>query len=246
MKNRAGIFITGTDTGVGKTLICGAIARALFRKSIDCGIMKPIESGCRRGNRALLPSDGQYLQKAAKVQDPLDLITPCRFQAPLSPYAAMLQGENDSLSWPKMEKAYKQLRRRHAALLLEGAGGLMVPVTADKDMSDVIRFFKLPVLLVARSGLGTLNHSLLSLAYGRARGLSFLGIVLNQSGTKRDPSEVRNADILQERSSLPVMTFPPIKAGKDEEAIISESADRMAAHPIMDVVLRAIAQTNAG
>lgn len=239
----SGIFVTGTDTGVGKTLISGAIARALVGQGIDCGVMKPIESGCRPGKNGLVPGDGVYLQKAAKLQAQLDFITPCRFKAPLSPYAAVLQGETDSLSWPLMDNVYRQLRQQHSTMLIEGAGGLMVPISADKDMADLIRLFNIPVLLVARSGLGTLNHCLLSLEYGKARGLSFFGIVLNQSASKRDASEESNAKVLHEKTALPVMRFPYLKPGKDDEATISASAIQMTSHPFMSVILRAMGQS---
>lgn len=239
MKDKTkGIFVTGTGTDVGKTLISGAIVRALVKKGIDCGVMKPIESGCRVNKNGLSPSDGLYLQKAAKVQDPIGLISPCRFQAPLAPYAAVLQGEKDVVSWPLMENVFRQLYEQHELMLLEGAGGLMVPISSDKDMSDLIHLFRLPVLLVAHSGLGTINHTLLSLEYGRARGLSFLGIVLNQNTPERHPSEMSNAKILREKSALPVTVFPYIPPGKDVEATISESAVQMNSHPLMEVILR--------
>lgn len=235
-KNK-GIFVTGTGTNVGKTLISGAIVRALVNKGIDCGVMKPIESGCREDKNGLSPSDGHYLQQAAKVQDPIGLISPCRFQAPLAPYAAVLQGEED-VAWPVMKNAFRQLHEQHELMLLEGAGGLMVPISSDKDMSDLSHLFRLPVLLVAHSGLGTINHTLLSLEYGRARGLSFLGIVLNQNTSERDFSEGSNAKILREKSALPVTVFPYIQPGKDVEATISESAVQMHSHPLMEVILR--------
>jgi len=239
-----GIFITGTDTGVGKTLISGAIARALRDQNIDCGVMKPIESGCLPGKKGLMPSDGHYLQKAAKAQDPIDLIVPCRFQAPLAPYAAVLQG-GAPVSWALIDNAYKQLRQDHAVLLIEGAGGLMVPISPDQTMADLIHRLKLPVLLVARSELGTLNHSLLSLEYGKACGLSFLGIVLNQGACKRDPSEASNTRILREKSGLPVMTFPHMKVEGDDETMIATSAAHMASDPLMQIILRTLDLSNS-
>jgi len=238
---KKGIFVTGTGTGVGKTLISGAIVRALVNKGHNCGVMKPVESGCDERKRGLWPKDALYLQQAAKLQDEIDLINPCRFQAPLAPYAAVLQGEPDVVSWPLMQDAYRQLSERHTFMLIEGAGGLMVPIRAEKDMSDLAHLFGLPVLLVAQSGLGTLNHTLLSLEYGKARGLSFLGIVLNQTRGQRDGSETSNIKILREKTDLPVMSFPYIKAENDDETTISESAALLRAHPLLAVILHMLA-----
>ncbi|MEC4678751.1 MAG: dethiobiotin synthase [Nitrospirota bacterium] len=236
---KKGIFVTGTGTGVGKTLISGAIVRALGNKGYDCGVMKPIESGCDAGKRGLQPKDALYLQQAAKLQDEIELINPCRFQAPLAPYAAVLQGEPD-ISWALIQDCYRQLSERHEAILIEGAGGLMVPIRADQDMSELAHLFGFPVLLVAQSGLGTINHTLLSLEYGKMRGLSFLGIVLNQSTEQRDTSEASNVKIIREKTDLPVMSFPYIKPKNDDETTISESAALLEEHLLMGVILRTL------
>ena len=235
-----GVFVTGTGTGVGKTLISGAIVRALRNKGHDWGVMKPIESGCHSEKAGLRPSDAHYLKIAAKLQDEIDLINPCRFQAPLAPYAAVLQGETNIVSWPRIQNVYRQLSDRHEAMLIEGAGGLMVPIHADKDMSDLAHLFGFPVLLIAQSGLGTINHTLLSLEYGKARGLSFVGIVLNQGTEKKDNSEASNVKILREKTVLPVMSFPHLKTGNDDEGRILESAAVLQSHVLLDVILRVL------
>ncbi|VAX31666.1 Dethiobiotin synthetase [hydrothermal vent metagenome] len=242
---KKGIFVTGTGTGVGKTLISGAIVRALVNKGYDCGVMKPIESGCDVGKRGLQPRDALYLQQAAKLQDEIELINPCRFQAPVAPYAAVLQGEPD-VSWPLIEDCHRQLSERHEAILIEGAGGLMVPIRADKDMSELAHLFGFPVLLVAQSGLGTINHVLLSLEYGKMRGLSFLGIVLNQSTEQKDSSEASNIKIIREKTDLPVMSFPYIKSKNDDATVISESAALLEGHPLMGVILTLLSLRSSG
>ncbi|MFQ5579891.1 MAG: dethiobiotin synthase [Nitrospiria bacterium] len=202
-----GIFITGTDTGVGKTLVAGAIARLLFSEGIDVGVMKPFESGCRQTREGLLPEDAAYLKLSARSEDPLRLITPYSFQEPLAPYAAALR-TNKKIDIARILKAFHQLQKRHTFLVVEGVGGLMVPLTARKDLISLILLLKLPVLVVARSGLGTLNHTLLTLGSGAVRGISFSGIVLNRSTRGLDLSEKSNLEILRKRCNLPV--FGPL------------------------------------
>lgn len=220
-----GLFITGTDTGIGKTTISGAIARFLVSNGVDCGVMKPIETGCRMGKRGLIPRDGNYLKQAAKSKDPLDLITPCRFQQPLAPYAAVLQGEKNTLSFSKIQKACDTLFERHDFLVVEGAGGLLVPLTRHLMMIDLIRLLNLPVLLVARSGLGTLNHTLLTLRQGKSHGLSFFGVVLNRISKKKEPSEATNLKILSEH--LPVFGPLPFFKTTGERAAQIKAADTL-------------------
>ncbi len=220
-----GIFITGTDTGVGKTIMSGAIARYLVEKGIDCGVMKPMESGCRSEEGRLIPADGTYLKAAARSSDPIDLITPYRFATPLSPYALMIQEKAEPVDLKKIAEGYQGLAAKHRFMIIEGMGGLMVPLTAEHALIDLIRLLKLPVLLVARSGLGTLNHTLLSLRYGQSRGIIFLGVLLNQSSSRIEPSEKTNQMILSERCTLPVIgPFPYIKTKDNGEKQIQESA----------------------
>ncbi|MFQ5589345.1 MAG: dethiobiotin synthase [Nitrospiria bacterium] len=208
-----GLFITGTDTGVGKTLVAGAIARWLANRGVRCGVMKPVESGCMPGKTGLIPQDGRYLKQAARSKAPLDQITPYRFQHPLAPYAAMLEGETRTISAAHLQKVFGLLHDRHDFLIVEGAGGLLAPLGRHFNVADLIKLLDLPVLLVARSGLGTLNHTLLSLHHGKTLGLSFLGVMLNRSTGESAPSEKTNLKILDEQAGHPIWgPFPHIKA----------------------------------
>jgi len=222
---RKGLFITGTDTGVGKTVIAAAIARALLSLGIDVGIMKPIETGCRKRNGRLTLSDALYLKTAARVGDPLEMITPYRYQAPLAPRAASLL-EKEEINLDRILKAYDRLRRRHAFLIVEGVGGLTVPLTARADVSDLIRLFGLPALLVARSGLGTLNHTLLTLRHGTNIGIRFLGILFNRSSLSITLADKTNPAILAERTDTPLLgTFPYFKKTGNREKDIKRSEE---------------------
>jgi dethiobiotin synthetase len=218
-----GLFITGTDTGVGKTIIAAAIARTLSSLGTDVGIMKPIETGCRKRNGKLILSDALYLKIAAQVKDPIEMITPYAYRTPLAPRAASLL-EKDEIDLETILLAYDQLRKRHPFLIVEGIGGLVVPLTARADLSDLIRLFELPVLLVARSGLGTLNHTLLTLRHGARLGIRFVGVLFNQTTPSRSIADETNPVSLAERTDVPLLgTLPYFEKRGNREKDIDRS-----------------------
>lgn len=218
-----GIFITGTDTGVGKTVVAAAIARAVSSMGVDVGIMKPIETGCHKRNGKIIPPDALYLRKAARASDPFELITPYVYHAPLAPRAASLL-EKKEIDLETILLTYDQLRQRHPFLIVEGVGGLMVPLTSGADVSDLIRLFDLPVLLVARSGLGTINHTLLTLHRGKELGIRFLGVLFNRSVPAISLADKTNPATLAERTDVPLLgTLPYFKKSGNSEKDITRS-----------------------
>lgn len=189
-----GLFITGTDTGVGKTFVACALARGLRAAGIDVGVMKPIETGVTPAG----PEDARALQNAAGVEDPLELICPARFALPASPEAAA-RAEARSVSRADLRKAFEFLARRHEFMLVEGAGGLLVPIDPQNDMADLARELDLPILVVARAQLGTVNHTRLTLEVAEARGLGVFGVVISHSSADETEGDRRNLDGLRER-----------------------------------------------
>lgn len=200
-----GIFITGTDTGVGKTCVGIGIASTLRRLGINVGVMKPAETGCRRGGRELIPADAVALMKAVGSRDPLDLVTPYRFVRPLAPSVAA-QFEGKKIEKRKILAAYQKLSKRHEFMLVEGAGGIMVPLSDDYLFLDLARDLKLPVLIVARPSLGTINHTLLTVLALRAAKIPIAGIVINyaQKG-KAGLAERTSPRVIEEISEVPIL-----------------------------------------
>ncbi len=188
---RKKVFIAGTDTGVGKTLV-GAIMAMFFReRGVDVGVMKPFETGAKKYGGQLLPEDASTLKEAAGVEDPLELICPYCFETPAAPAeAARIEGKKVDLG--KVKEALEELSRRHELLIIEGAGGLLVPITEKTTYSDLIRDLDLDVILVSRNCLGTVNHTLLSLYYCKREGIRVLGYVLNKTNPKGDGTEDTN------------------------------------------------------
>jgi dethiobiotin synthetase len=200
-----GIFITGTDTGVGKTYVAAGIAAEL-RNMLNVGVMKPVETGCRMRKGNLVPRDAFHLIKSSTVRDELDLVNPYRFSKPLAPYvAAGLEGKKIGIT--KIMKAFRVLSRRHDFMIVEGAGGIMVPLTKEDTFLDLAQAMRLPVLIVARPGLGTINHTLLTIAALRARRIPIAGIVINYAGEQvKGIAERTNPITIEKVSGVRVLT----------------------------------------
>jgi dethiobiotin synthetase len=199
-----GLFVTATDTGVGKTEVACGLLRSLRAAGLDLGAMKPAQSGVSPGEE----SDAERLRAAAGGGDPAELVCPYSFAAPLAPaVAARLAGVEISL--PRILQVARALAARHQALLVEGAGGLLVPLTPRESFADLAVALGLPVLVVARAGLGTVNHTALTLEALRARGLRVVGVVLNRVAPGEDPSVPHNAAEIERVSGVPVLACLP-------------------------------------
>ncbi len=189
----SGLFITGTDTEVGKTVVSCALARGLRREGVDVGVMKPAETGVS----ALGPLDARALMKAAEVNDEIDLVCPIQFDMPAAPRAsARAVGANVSID--RIVSAFDELSARHDFMLVEGAGGLLVPLDEKTTMADLARRLALPVLVVARTSLGTINHTLLTLEACATRELDVAGVVLSHSTGRLSDADTGNLEILKE------------------------------------------------
>ena len=187
MKKMNGVFVTGTDTGIGKTIISAALLCVLKSRGVDAVYMKPVQTGCRaRGNRLIAP-DLKLVCSLAGInpsEKELELMAPYRFRKACSPHlAAALERRNIKVS--KIMKAFAGLKRRHKFVIVEGAGGILTPLTQKHSMLNLMKALALPVIVVARPGLGTINHTLLSLRELRRAKLDILGIVINHAGKTR-------------------------------------------------------------
>ena len=199
------IFVTGTDTGVGKTQVSTALLQLLRARGDAPQPFKPYESGCASLAR---PADALALRAAAGSAAPLEHVCPHRFRAPLAPgVAARRLGVVPDFG--RTLDAYRALGK--GSLVAEGAGGLLVPLDPERDVVDLIRALRLPVLLVARAGLGTLNHTGLSLEALARRRVPVRAVVLSRSSPARDPSERDNAQLLAERHGVRVLGPVPYR-----------------------------------
>jgi dethiobiotin synthetase len=174
-----GWFVTGTDTGVGKTVIAGALAWLLRERGHRVGVYKPVASGCRRDPRlGLVCSDAEFLSHCADSKHTLETINPIRYSGELAPMVAA-EHTRHPIDWEAIDRNWKQIRSSADSMIVEGAGGLLVPIDQDNNMADLAGRFKLPLIIVGRIGLGTINHTLLTIEAARARKLSIAAVVLN-------------------------------------------------------------------
>ncbi len=209
-----GVFVTGTDTAVGKTLVTAALALYLRKRGLTVGVMKPIETGVSRTKVA--QSDAARLQAIVESDDALAAICPYRFELPIAPLAAA-QAERSTIKFDVIAKLYRLLSPRYANMLVEGVGGVHVPVTPRGDVMDLIRSLKLPVIVVGRAGLGGINHALLTIEVLRRRKIPIVALVLNRTEAARSEiarvQEKTTVAILRKQAGVPVLGPLPYEAG---------------------------------
>jgi len=215
---RQSCFITGTDTGVGKTYVPAALITLAARRHIDAVPMKPVQTGCRRRGQHLFAPDLQFALRGLKRPlAPLEkaVLCPYRFHPACSPHrAARLAGVTIRLG--TIAQIVDTLLRLHSTLIIEGAGGVLAPLGPDRTMLDLMRVLGMPVVLVARAGLGTLNHTLLSLNELRRARLTVRAIVINQGRGPWGALERDNAQTLAAWSGLTVLRLPRLP-GRDPQ-----------------------------
>lgn len=217
-----GIFVVGTDTEVGKSVVSAGLAFALRHKGVDVGVMKPVASGCISRGNSLISEDAVFLMEAAKNQF-TKLISPVRLKEPLAPILAA-EMEDKQVNIRKVLVAYRELRNKHEYIVVEGAGGIFCPLTRDYYVVDLVKDMKLSVLVVARIGLGTINHTLLTVESLRARGIEVKGIVLNGlSPESTSVAELTNPKLLASLTDVPVLgVLPKIEFLSVEKCIFGE------------------------
>jgi len=178
-----GLFITGTDTGVGKTVVTAAVLSILRRASVDAVPMKPVQTGCVRRGGMLSAPDLDFTLKTVDLvpsRSEQRLMCPYRFEPACSPHLAAALAKQP-ISTRRIESCFRALAQRHEIVVVEGAGGILAPLSKACTMLDLVKALHLPVLLVSRPGLGTINHTLLTLREIRRAGVRVLGIVFSHA-----------------------------------------------------------------
>ncbi len=214
-----GFFITGTDTGIGKTLIAGIIIKAInFLGLKACG-MKPVESGCGREGEVLIPYDGVFLKQIAHMNESVSLVTPCCLESPLAPLMASELDRID-INLNEIRKAFAKLSKLYEAVVVEGIGGLLVPIKKDYYVIELAKEFELPLIVVVRPGLGTINHTMLTVNYAIKEGLEVAGIIINYSNPpENNLAEETNPKLLAQICPAPIIGIIPYLKSMGEEVI---------------------------
>lgn len=236
-ENVKGIFVTGTDTGVGKTMIAAALARLLRNKGVDVGVMKPIESGVADVDQ--LGEDGALLAWAAGSADAIELITPYRLQHPVAPAVAASR-EQVRIVPGLIRESFDTLAARHDFMIVEGAGGLMTPLAGGHLVADLARSLPLPLLLVAGLKLGTINHTLLTLHAAAGHELPVAGYILNGMPDTPGLAEESAPHTMASLTAADLLAVTPRIEGDDPRQTVEQLAAALQQLPSSDFLLRNI------
>lgn len=202
-----GLFVTGTDTGVGKTVLSAALVAALRAQGVDAIGLKPVVTGTDDPPDAVWPPDHELLAVVSGATP--EAVNFARFGPPVSPHlAGELSGH--PVDGPALRHAVARAGSGHEAVIVEGVGGLLVPLSDSDDVAGLAAGLGLPLVVVARPGLGTINHTLLTLEAARARGLEVLAVVLNQWPDEPGPIERSNRATIARLGEVEVSTFPTL------------------------------------
>jgi dethiobiotin synthetase len=204
-----GLLVTGTDTGIGKTLIAGAIAAWFRAQGNRVGVLKPMASGCAKRREGLVSEDAEFLAHCADSSHPLDVIAPIRFAEPLAPaIAARRLGE--PIDWSLVQRSLNAICADSDVLIVEGVGGIMVPMDEKHTMLDLAVWLNLPAVVVARPNLGTINHTVLTVEALRQRDVSVAGVVINRYPAENaSVAEETNPREIEKWGKSPVLCIAP-------------------------------------
>ncbi len=220
LARRPGLFVTGTDTGVGKTVVAAAIAYHFRRRGARVGVCKVAATGCERRREGLVSEDAEYLAHWADARQPLDVICPQRFVEPLAP-AIAAERAGVTLDWGAIRSSLDAIASDSDVIVVEGVGGVLVPMDEGHTVLDLMAALRLPAVVVARAGLGTINHTLLTVGALRAAGVAVAGVVINRYPADADAATETNPDAIQRWGRVPVLcvcpdepfTLPQLPAG---------------------------------
>jgi dethiobiotin synthetase len=214
-----GYFITGTDTGVGKTLISCALLHAFAKSGKSVAGMKPVVAGCEQSQQGLIYADVEALLAASTVVVPRELVNPYALREPIAPHIAA-QRAGTRLDLAQMASAYRKLQQSAELVIVEGAGGFKVPLTDEEDTADLAQRLGLPIIMVVGMRLGCLNHALLTAQAIQSKGLRLVGWVANRI----DPAMAvfdENVQALEKRLPAPLLAVIPHYLSPDARIVAS-------------------------
>ncbi len=224
-----GVFITGTDTDVGKTWVAAGLTAALRQRGLKAVYFKPIQSGCPSEAGRLIPTDARLARDLAGLAEPLEILTPVALALPLAPGVAAAQAGVE-VDPDRIAESLKDLAARYDFFVVEGAGGLYVPLIGlDFLVLDLIRWLGLPLAVVAKSGLGTINHTVLTVKAAQQAGIEVAGVILNRYPAAPNLAARTNPEVIAALSGVPILGRLP------EVGDLNRPADR-------EVFLAAVAE----
>jgi dethiobiotin synthetase len=217
-----GLFVTATDTEVGKTVIAGAIAHYFFRRGKRVAAFKPLASGCVHRREGLVSEDAELLASCCDSPFPLDMIAPIRYSEPLAP-AVAAERAKEPPDWSAAQRSLELMQRDSDVIIVEGVGGIMTPLDNKHTALDLAKWLGLPTIIVARPSLGTINHTLLTIDALRRGNVKVAGVVINrypaESASVAEETNPRaiekwgKTNILAIVPNIPTLRRPPLPGG---------------------------------
>ncbi len=221
------MFITGTDTGVGKTVVAAAIARHLSRQGCSVAVLKPVTSGAVEKEGSLISEDAELLRWASGCHAPVHVTSPYVLREAIAPSEAALR-EGREISFGPIRDAYEQLAASHDLVIVEGAGGLLVPLAQDLLVADLPARLGLPLLIVARPDLGTVNHTLMTCECALARHIRVAGIIINGQAGSPAAAEEYAPRLISELAPVPLLGVLPRLETSDQKDLVAKLAPQVA------------------
>lgn len=214
-----GLFITGTSTGVGKTAVAAGLAWALRKRKVNVGVMKPFATANRAFSKKYRSQDTAMLAKAAGVGDPDSDLNPFFYSLAASPLVASQLKREPPASIEKALQTLQNLAKKHDFMIVEGIGGIMVPLTENESVADFAKRTGLPVVIVSTPVLGTLNHTLLTVMACKAFGINVRGIIINKMPKKPSIVEQKAPEVIERLTGIKVLGTLPFLKGANHTAI---------------------------
>jgi dethiobiotin synthetase len=200
-----GIFITGTDTDVGKTWVSAGLTAALRQRGVKAVYFKPVQSGCPEVEGRLVPTDAEFARTLAGLTEPLEVLSPIALRLPLAPGVAAAQA-GVVVDLERIAASLRDLARHYDFFVVEGAGGLYVPLVGlDFLVLDLIRWLDLPLAVVAHSGLGTINHTVLTVKAAQASKIEVAGVILNRYPENPGLAATTNPGVIEALTGVPIL-----------------------------------------
>jgi dethiobiotin synthetase len=217
LPKHSGLFVVGTDAGVGKTLIAGAIAKILTDSGKKVGVFKPIATGCKRRWEGRISRDAEFLACCANSDLSLSTINPVGYATEAVPVVAAAR-ERQPIDFDKIATAYKDICENSDLVIVEGPGGVRVPLTAEIDLIDLAAEFELPVIIVASLNKAAVNQTLMTIDCVRAANLKIAGVVVNgYSGTEVTLAEDSAPEVISQCGAAAVLAVVPFDETLDIE-----------------------------
>ncbi len=204
-----GVFVTGTDTDVGKTVIAAGLTAALRAAGVNAVYFKPVQSGCPEEDGGLIATDARFAREVAGLAEPLTTLTPVTLKLPLAPAVAAAQA-GVAIDVEAIAAAYRELAGRYELVVAEGAGGLYVPlIGTEVTVLDLAVWLGLPLVVVARAGLGTINHTTLTVKAAQQAGLTVAGIIINRYPSVPNLAVRTNPEVIAALTGTPILARVP-------------------------------------